>query len=350
MEVKRPVEPNPATACRRREPSAGDARRDGYRNTRIERRHGCVIGTTAAFLERSGPDSTVDGASVDIWNKRVGLMSILLTLFRSNVCWAKPNHAFFYCQHSFAFFFQPAIAMQRVDVIQTRRAMACAHRRCLHSFNSVFRKALLFCCFFKATHKRSSWTGATAAPGSARWRWCASPVRQLKIFYPTTALPASHQHKCANLLRRSIALRSPCMHPHGRLDACMCALHRVERSTIDAYKRQVFFTKRTPHPHDWLTSEIRRVCRRTPLDDAAVLRAWQMRCFSMPAKRGDGDRHSACTPRSATRQRRSALVTAARQQRTASTWRAKKMAAPGAAIRFAAARRGQCASSSSSSA
>ncbi|MBV6848685.1 hypothetical protein [Xanthomonas euvesicatoria] len=46
-------------------------------------------------------------ASVDIRNKLVGAMSILLTLFRSNVCWAKPNHAFFYCQHSFAIFFCP---------------------------------------------------------------------------------------------------------------------------------------------------------------------------------------------------------------------------------------------------
>lgn len=107
MEVKRPVEPNPATACRRREPSADDARRNGYRNTRIEQRHGCVVGTTTAFLERSGPDSTVVSASVDIRNKLVGVMSILLTLFRSNVCWAKPNHAFFYCQHSFAIFFYP---------------------------------------------------------------------------------------------------------------------------------------------------------------------------------------------------------------------------------------------------
>ncbi|MFA1287509.1 hypothetical protein ACDJ03_06645 [Xanthomonas axonopodis pv. nakataecorchori] len=46
-------------------------------------------------------------ASVDIRNKLVGAMSILLTLFRSNACWAKPNHAFFYCQHSFAIFFCP---------------------------------------------------------------------------------------------------------------------------------------------------------------------------------------------------------------------------------------------------
>ncbi|MCE4336416.1 hypothetical protein LYZ89_04780 [Xanthomonas hortorum pv. vitians] len=87
---------------------------------------------------------------MDIWNKRVGLMSILLTLFRSNVCWAKPNHAFFYCQHSFAIFFQPAIAMRRVEVIQTGLALACACERRAHSCNRVFRKPLLLCCFFEA--------------------------------------------------------------------------------------------------------------------------------------------------------------------------------------------------------
>lgn len=148
MEVKRPVEPNPATACRRREPSADDARRNGYRNTRIERRHGCVVGTTTAFLERSGPDSTVISASVDIRNKLVGAMSILLTLFRSNVCWAKPNHAFFYCQHSFAIFFLPTIAACHVHASQSPRVCTYSSKREARSPNSVFKKALLFRCFF----------------------------------------------------------------------------------------------------------------------------------------------------------------------------------------------------------
>ncbi|WP_202988540.1 hypothetical protein [Xanthomonas citri] len=34
-------------------------------------------------------------------------MSILLTLFRSNVCWAKPNHAFFTVNTLLQFFFYP---------------------------------------------------------------------------------------------------------------------------------------------------------------------------------------------------------------------------------------------------
>ncbi|WP_237707367.1 hypothetical protein [Xanthomonas oryzae] len=64
------------------------------------------------------------GASVDIRNKLVGAMSILLTLFSSNVCWAKPNHAFFYCQHSFAFFFSQASPRAA-----SRAAKQRAHRR-----------------------------------------------------------------------------------------------------------------------------------------------------------------------------------------------------------------------------
>ncbi|MFD2735158.1 hypothetical protein ACFSYI_08485 [Xanthomonas dyei] len=82
-------------------------------------------------------------------NKRVGSMSILLTLFRSDVCWAKPNHAFFYCQHSFAIFFQSTIAMFAVEVRQAHRARAVARARHARARNSVFEKALLFRCFFK---------------------------------------------------------------------------------------------------------------------------------------------------------------------------------------------------------
>ncbi|MBB3855380.1 hypothetical protein [Xanthomonas arboricola] len=92
----------------------------------------------------------MDSASVDIGNKRVGLMSILLTLFRSNVCWAKPNHAFFYCQHSFAFFFQRLVAMRPVEPAQRRRAMARVAALGMQRRNDVFKKALLLCCFFFA--------------------------------------------------------------------------------------------------------------------------------------------------------------------------------------------------------
>lgn len=219
MEVKRPVEPNPATACRRRGPSADDARRNGYRNTRIERRHGCVVGTTTAFLERSGPDSTVVSASVDIRNKLVGVMSILLTLFRSNVCWAKPNHAFFYCQHSFAIFFLPTVAARHVRASESPRARAYPSNREARSPNSVFEKALLFRCFFlsRALARLPEHFVRTAAKPMRRHG--LPPVRQLKIFYPTAALPTSHEQKCANL-----SSVWSVMHAAARTD---CGIHRV---------------------------------------------------------------------------------------------------------------------------
>ncbi len=199
MEVKRPVEPNPATACRRREPSADDARRNGYRNTRIERRHGCVVGTTTAFLERSGPDSTVISASVDIRNKLVGAMSILLTLFRSNVCWAKPNHAFFYCQHSFAIFFCPP-SLRAMSTPANHPASAHTRPSEKRARPTAFSKkrffsAVFLCRAFACLPGRLD--GTAVKP--MRWH-CLPPVRQLKIFYPTAALPASHEQKCANLL------------------------------------------------------------------------------------------------------------------------------------------------------
>ncbi|WP_134984142.1 hypothetical protein [Xanthomonas axonopodis] len=85
---------------------------------------------------------------MDIRNKLVGAMSILLTLFRSNVCWAKPNHAFFYCQHSFAIFFLPTITARHVHASESPRARTYLPNREARSPNSVFKKALLFRCFF----------------------------------------------------------------------------------------------------------------------------------------------------------------------------------------------------------
>ncbi|MBB3799868.1 hypothetical protein FHR47_000093 [Xanthomonas arboricola] len=108
-------------------------------------------------------------------NKRVGLMSILLTLFRSNVCWAKPNHAFFYCQHSFAIFFQFAIAMPGIDIRQAHHARGTTHRRRAHRRAIAIKKALLFCCFSKSLQRRVSCAATTP-------RQCTAPrgtVRRL---------------------------------------------------------------------------------------------------------------------------------------------------------------------------
>lgn len=62
---------------------------------------GAVSLMTLPFSEGSGPNSTIAGSLVDVRVVLRALMSIPITLFGSNVCWAKPNHGFFYCQHSF---------------------------------------------------------------------------------------------------------------------------------------------------------------------------------------------------------------------------------------------------------
>ncbi|MFO3703578.1 hypothetical protein ACI6Q5_00990 [Xanthomonas codiaei] len=95
-------------------------------------------------------------------DKLVGLVSILLTLFRSNVCWAKPNHAFFYCQHSFANFFPPAIAMFGIDVGPVRRTRYARPAHGAQPRDTVFEKALLFGCFLQATQNRAA--GAATLP------------------------------------------------------------------------------------------------------------------------------------------------------------------------------------------
>ncbi|MGZ1524183.1 hypothetical protein [Xanthomonas citri] len=85
---------------------------------------------------------------MDIRNKLVGVMSILLTLFRSNVCWAKPNHAFFTVNTLLQFFFLPTFAARHVRASESPRARAYPSNREARSPNSVFEKALLFRCFF----------------------------------------------------------------------------------------------------------------------------------------------------------------------------------------------------------
>ncbi|MEF9421573.1 hypothetical protein MOW44_00470 [Xanthomonas citri pv. viticola] len=158
-------------------------------------------------------------ASVDIRNKLVGVMSILLTLFRSNVCWAKPNHAFFYCQHSFAIFFsthlrcapcpRQRIAPRAGVPVQPRSALA----------QQRFRKSTSFPLFFlsRALARLPEHFVRTAAKPMRRHG--LPPVRQLKIFYPTAALPTSHEQKCANLLSAWSV-----MHAAARTD---CGIHRV---------------------------------------------------------------------------------------------------------------------------
>lgn len=67
-------------------------------------------GETLRFSEGSDSNSTIFGFLADVQVVLRVLMSIRFTRLRSNVCWAKPNHGFFYCQHFYAIFFSMARA------------------------------------------------------------------------------------------------------------------------------------------------------------------------------------------------------------------------------------------------
>lgn len=195
-------------------------------------------------------------------------MLILLTLFRSNVCWAKPNHAFFTVNSLLHFFFQHLVAMHPVEMPQRRCAMPRAAALRIRSCNGVFKKALLLCCFFCDADKRAvvRCTDGAAHTFSPQ---CAPPVRQLKIFYPPSLPEAPHKQKCANLLRGSRPMRaSACaangMHctPCPMLDARDAAdiLHRLH--AISSRLAHV----RNPAPRWW--HRVGRCGARRPLASA----------------------------------------------------------------------------------
>ena len=76
-------------------------RRDGYRNTRAIVRLGCKVRNQDDFLrgKRSQRHHRSQLGGYEAYAFRLDVDSTH-SLFDSIVCWAKPNHAFFYCQQS----------------------------------------------------------------------------------------------------------------------------------------------------------------------------------------------------------------------------------------------------------
>ncbi|APO94680.1 hypothetical protein BI313_08735 [Xanthomonas vesicatoria] len=95
-------------------------------------------------------------------------------------------------------------------------------------------------------------------------RHCPPPVRQLKIFYPPTPLPASHKQKCANLLRRSIA-----MHAHLRIAERMS--HDADRSSTDLARIDFFHRA---HARSSRATHVRNPTQGHSGDVAAISGAW----------------------------------------------------------------------------
>ncbi|MEA9746127.1 hypothetical protein VDF76_03585 [Xanthomonas campestris pv. raphani] len=103
---------------------------------------------------------------MDIWNKRVGLMSILLTLFRSNVCWAKPNHAFFTVNTLLQIFFSlvsPCVGKRR----RKPALPAIANPAFAQTLAQWFFKKHFFCAVF-FMHAVQAHTQALRASNTTR--------------------------------------------------------------------------------------------------------------------------------------------------------------------------------------
>ncbi|WP_167336239.1 hypothetical protein [Xanthomonas sacchari] len=66
---------------------------------------------------------------------------------RSNVCWAKPNHGFFYCQHFRANFFSPARAQRPPHAAPAASPMPPIADADAVSKTAHARKAGKFPCF-----------------------------------------------------------------------------------------------------------------------------------------------------------------------------------------------------------
>ncbi|QGY77937.1 hypothetical protein FZ025_15335 [Xanthomonas hyacinthi] len=79
------------------------------------------------FSEGSDTCSTIIRFLADVQVVLRVSMSIRFTRLRSNVCWAKPNHAFFYCQQFRAIFFQaPRVATAPIAAIGSARTATAA--------------------------------------------------------------------------------------------------------------------------------------------------------------------------------------------------------------------------------
>ncbi|REI36598.1 hypothetical protein BRN55_14895 [Xanthomonas oryzae pv. oryzae] len=65
----------------------------------------------------------------------------------------------------------------------------------------LFQKSTSFPLFFFSSALSQPLERFNSTVATPVRRHSLPPVRQLKIFFPTVALPTSHEQKCANLLR-----------------------------------------------------------------------------------------------------------------------------------------------------
>lgn len=168
---------------------------------------------------------------------------------------------------------------------------------------------------------------------------CAPPVRQLKIFYRPSLPKASHKQKCANLLRGFRPMRAAACAANGMRCAPCARLDAGDAANI--FHRLHAISSRPAHARNPTPRQSRRVrrCRARAAGECTVVEHRQR--LRLRATAGTGRSRA---DRQDARHRQAGSTCGHRHA-------GKKMAAPTSGhpgVRRA--RRGQCASSSSSSA
>lgn len=145
---------------------------------------------------------------------------------------AKPNHGFFYCQHSRATFF-----LARPDAAGhgARRWRKKCHRPCPHARTAAAthrKKKLVFSCAraSRTCRRTPSRHRRRRAPASAES--ATASVCRLKIFFAKGAVPASHKRKCANFehLRGASKTRASCLPEQETVFDAACPTVRIPRA------------------------------------------------------------------------------------------------------------------------
>ncbi len=205
-----------------------------------------------------------------------------------------------------------------------------------------FQKSTSFVLFFFSEANKRDAPHCTDVAAQAWSPPRAPPVRQLKIFYPPTLLKASHKQKCANFLRRSRPVCASACAANGM--RCTPCPRLDARDAATVFHRLHALSSRLAHARNPTPRQLRRArrcCARMFLARSSLSNIDKhLDCDRRPSLAG-------CTPIG------NAHAIARRGRRAATAAQAKKMAAPTSGhpdFLVRRAKRGQCASSSSSSA
>ena len=135
---------------------------------------------------------------------------VRLTLFCGNVCWAKPNHGFFNCQHPCSDFFSRRAPRPAPDVRRDRDARIgpCARAATVAAIFVRIKthKSSCFSCNARHAARSARSTHASVAGPRAHRR---ERVPRLSAGVAVPRFPASHEPDCAKVRKKFRAVGKP---------------------------------------------------------------------------------------------------------------------------------------------